>query len=406
MDSNSFIIFGSLNVVFTHSYAYALREMGYDVIVVDIGEKKIDFLALEEEGIRVFEWNSGSARSTTLLDIKSAVKKIFKSLKLDRSKLFRLLAAIYATKRTSNGLPYHLQQILLSNTHACFLFLWSTTAAAHKSKVDEFVQSHGTTKRSFLIVNTYPVRDDYSYDDAPEMSQTDKTYFESFEKILVPTIEMRNLFLKIGYIFPNIEVHPDLLHPRYVAKKLPKLDALETKALIKRPRLIFLGNTNFSERSIDDVSATLRSFAQNGYQVHIQKHPSVNSLDFPRTSLIMFSPFSYEQMAKGLLSEYIAKNEFVFVGYNKMDNARSYVSFPTRLALAVLGNRPILLENKQFVAAAHTYSELYSYKEEVIAIGENTFAVLEPKYDDDSFYASYERIFWTQIHSLIERMVK
>lgn len=406
MNSNSFIIFGSLNVVFTHSYAYALREMGYNVTVIDIGETRIDYSALREAGICVYEWSFTSIHSNFLTGIKSAIKKLLKSIKLDRSKLFNFLAGIYANGRASKDVPEHLKQILRNNLDSYFLFLWSTTAAAHKRKVDEFSQSHGETRQSFLIVNTYPVRDHYSYDDAPEMSQADKEYFKSFKKILVPTREMSYLFSKIGYTFPNVEVHPDILHPKYVAKNFTTSRISKIKAFEDGPSLTFLGNTNFSERSIDDVSSTLRFFSEHDFQVHFQKHQSANSIIFPKASAILFEPFSYAQMANGLLSEYISRNDFVFVGYNKMDNARSYVSFPTRLALAVLGNRKILLEKNQFVAAGYMYNELFSYSSTGISIGDKQFAVMEPKYDDEHFYFAYEKMFWTHMHSIINRMMK
>lgn len=347
------LIVGSMNVVFVHSYALKLIDAGHEVDIVDVGQYcEVESLELASRGVRVSRWSRwfkaakpGGMKSR----VRTFAKKTLKLLRLDRSKLF-----LVALSKVESGVKIEPSREFVGYLKKVnpdrILYLWSTTVKSQKRVLDLcFVENK--RPNSYLIVNTYPVRSNASFDEVFLDMDEDRGYFSSFERVVLTSKKMESYFLKHHLISAErICIFDDRLSHHYYARK-PHLARSNGK------RLVFLGNVKYSERTIDDVRSQLLQLMDYGFDVWVQEGG-----DRFDSRLNEFKPFSYDKMIRGELGQFISGFDAVFMGYNSLDNARSNISFPTRFALGLLGRVPILIEKGVFLAI----EELFCSGREII----------------------------------------
>lgn len=77
----------------------------------------------------------------------------------------------------------------------------------------------------------------------------------------------------------------------------------------------------------------------------------------------MFKPFSLEEITQGKLGEFLSKFKASVVLYNKVDNLRMGTTFPTRFALATLGNHQIYLPKGVFDSLEEFGNDVILYED-------------------------------------------
>lgn len=347
-NKNNIIVIGSLNVVFVHSYAISFKERGYNVLVVDIGKKDVPHDYLLERGIDVVAWNREGRKNSR---IKNLVKKVFKLFKFDR--IGYMITAIDSFERNhihALDMTNECKARIMEFDPDCVFYIWSTTVYNQKAKIESFFADSSLQPASYLAINTYPVRANYTIENAPQMDQIDREFFDGFDLILYSSRSMESLFIQMGYHNNNSIIYDDRLNPCYFVLE----DVAEARGS-DNVRVIFLGNTNFSLRTIDDVRRDLNFMAAAGLEVWIQRPSESAGL---HTAINFFDPFNYEDMVEGRLAMFIRGFDGVYMGFNQLNNARSNVSFPTRFALAMTGGIPIFLERDNWTAVKERFRDL------------------------------------------------
>lgn len=398
----SVLLVGSMNVVFLHSYALEFARAGYEVSVLDIGQTNVDSSFLGEYAIKVVKWHAFTSGETltTSQKIKNSVRRLLRKIGLERSPL--LIEAYQALFERGRGdVPRHLGAMLEQMAPEFIFYFWSTTVRDKKDVLDAFFSRSCSAGRpkSVLGVNTYPVREDFSYADPPCMSAADRDYFAGFDLVLLANSYMQDLFTRMGYDKANTYIHDDRLSPRYFAK-------IRTQLLIDGKnirRLCFLGNTNFTERTIDDVRWQLNKLAECGFEVSIQQPRVTSGLD---ARITYFRPYSYSQMLSGEFAAFLSGFDAVFMGYNGLINARSTVSMPTRFALGTIGFLPILIESDSFSGVREIFGEMFplvlfdDFHNIPTAINSFSFTGAKDPYGD------YEKKFYCKFNQLLEKITE
>ncbi|MFA0401690.1 hypothetical protein AB4523_22935, partial [Vibrio splendidus] len=153
--------------------------------------------------------------------------------------------------------------------------------------------------------------------------------------VICPTRKMATLLKDKLKVDSNVYVRPDFLSHHYFSND-------DNQKIVKKS-IIFLGNVDFSQRTLDDVSKTIVSIANKGIDVWVQE-PCCISHEHVHT----FPPFSYEDIAQGMLGNFIKQFSASLVIYNDYNNLRTSLGYPTRFALATLGRGYILLPKGTF----------------------------------------------------------
>lgn len=336
---------GSSNTLFTHKYLEFLSNSNdiSELSFIDVGKEKKQKIA---HNINVTHLYSENLKSNET----SKLKRILKKFSLDRLFLLDFLLKIKEflplNKTAQNKIIKHLEL----TKPELIIYFWSTTIRKEKKFIDKYYGG-----KSILIVNTYPVRGTTKFNEKSIYIKFDRAFFHSFTGVILPSIEMSN-FLELNSIhLKNFIIQPDMLanyHPEH-NKRYYKNSS--------KKRLLFLGNSFFNSRTIDDVSGKLIELADNNIEVFVQH--SLDALTYP--ALTTFPPFSFEDIRSGLLYEYLLNFDGIILTYNTLPTARTYSSFPTRFALAIQNDIPVYLEKgmypaieRQFVGLVHTYSSI------------------------------------------------
>ncbi len=401
-NNRSVLLVGSMNVVFLHSYAFEFARAGYEVSVLDIGHANIDSSFLGEHAIKVVKWHAFSSGEalTTSQKIKNSLRRLLRKIGLERSPL--LISAYQALyERGRRDVPGHVKAMLEQMDPEFIFYFWSTTVRDKKCLLDALFAHTGSARRpkSVLGVNTYPVREDFSYADPPCMGAADRDYFAGFDIVLLANSCMQELFARMGYDKANTFVHDDRLSPRYFAK-------MRTELLIDGKnirRLCFLGNTNFTERTIDDVRWQLNKLAESGFEVSIQEPKDPAGID---DRIKYFRSYSYAQMLSGEFAAFLSGFDAVFMGYNGLINARSTVSMPTRFALGLTGFLPILIGGNSFTGVRETFGDMFPL------VPLNDFGNVSTDINSYNFvgtkdpYGDYEHEFYCKFNQLLEKITE
>ncbi|WP_305461462.1 hypothetical protein [Photobacterium leiognathi] len=108
--------------------------------------------------------------------------------------------------------------------------------------------------------------------------------------------------------------------------------------------IIFLGNTNFSERKIDDISNIIKKLASAGFKVYIQESQDTKKLCLDNVNV--FNPFSFKEILNGDLLSYISSFDAVLYSYSTVNEIRYNNSVTTRLLLSEGSGVPVYTNNK------------------------------------------------------------
>ena len=336
---SKYIVVGSSNVIFTHSYCLGLHDRYLLSGYIDTGKHSIKYPGYlsKIDTLRLYNNFEVGKVSFKRRVIKFA-KLLLKILRLDQSRLVTNLINNHSIEKVDRKKISEIESFLSKKKTNHFVYLWSTTVKEEKKIIDDIQPNN----KSVLIVNTYPIRSNNQLDEDCDEYLTDAQYFNSFDRLLVPTKLMKDLLCdKCCVDKARITVMPDYLHPKMYSNSIStaRLDKRENK------KIVFLGTTNFSERTIDDISSLIRELSHSNIEVHLQGDPAKSS-----DMIKYFLPFDYDEIIAGELSHFIKSFDGVLVAYNNLNNARSNISYPTRYALGLLSNKPIYMKEGVFKA--------------------------------------------------------
>lgn len=343
---------GSSNVVFTHSYGVGLYNHDCLEAYVDVGKKNIKYPSYLDDIPVVQIFNNSENR----LNFNKIVKILLKKLRIDRKKYIGFLLNRrdeIASNRTRKKIK-ELKDLSQSNN---FMFVWSTSIKKEFMAIkEEYGSDIGTT---VLSVNTYPIRGEMLIDDMPNKELIrDRDFFNSFDKIIVTSEIMKSFFLK-NELSSESKI---IISPDYLPSSAYKKNKNNKKK--EKIKAVYLGNVNFNERTIDDITILLTHLSSIGVEVWLQKGTNV-SFSKINGQIKYFEPFTYEQMLDGTLGEFVSGFHFSIVAYNGIVNARTNMGFPTRYALAMTGGIPIFVQEGVFLALEEQFSDWNIYYKDI-----------------------------------------
>ncbi|MUH96727.1 hypothetical protein GNP63_09200 [Aliivibrio fischeri] len=386
MKNKSVLIVGSSNVLFTHSYIETCKDNYNNITYIDTGVngfKKSNIL----NNCDVFVVNKNGLKSKILTRIKKYIKLILKKIKLDRSKI---IINFLNLNKNNISVCREFENFVVNANPDHIIYLWSTTVRKEKLMIDDCFNKAGLNPISILVVNTYPVNTNCTLSEVNRFKYQDEKYFNSFNKIICTSEIMKKYLIEqIDVKIDKCIVQCDMLHPSFIKT------TESVKNNNKEKKIVFLGNTDFSYRTIDDVKSLLLGIANNNIEVWIME--SKDSLKINHKNIKLFKPFNYDEMTNGKLSEFVSRFDAAILAYNDLNNARSNISYPTRFAMATLGMIPIFLESSNYFAIEE-YSFLrgfiinYDDHEELTSKLCND-KLLESKKNGIISYVDYETLF-------------
>ena len=321
-------IFGSEKTIFVHSYIRLLLNEGIDVKHFNNSEKK----SKSPDAVNYKDDKGVSSKASKL------AKKIIKKLRLDRVNLYlNLIEKKELKSELSKAEKYKIKNELTKLEPDVILFFWGTTLRKELA----FINTLNLCSKKILLVNTYPIRTRFeSWSDNPFLAQ-DRDYFSFFDKIILPSDYLYNVFYDSGFLNGMAFVNPDFILNGHVYNVREIKENIKNKSSNKK--IIFLGNTNFSERSIDDVSEIIIELASKGINVFVQKSNYTDEKLSTIDNIFTFPPFSFEEILSGKLLDYINDFDGVLFSYNDVCSIRYDGSITTRLLLAEGAQVPIYI---------------------------------------------------------------
>ena len=336
---------GSSNTVFTHSYLSFFNEISEDIFFIDIAKGKSQHVdSISPDNLLKLYCNKANGNE------KSFIKKIFASIKFDRNPLFIFfINLIDLFKRLPKDKTIILHEFIKKKEPDYIIYFWGTTVRTEKKALDAYIKD--TSIKSILIVNTYPVRSNVEKDCKYFTSFLDYYFFKSFDGISFPSEEMRLFFEKNNLPYNNYQILPDFLSKNFQSTTKPNL------VVNKNKKLIFLGNTDFSFRTIDNVYNELLSISNLGVEVWLQSSDDIEFLlkENPNVNLKTFNPFTYNEMLNGHLSLFLKQFDGIIMIYNGLNNARTATGYPTRFALALFSGKPIFVRTNTFLSLENKF---------------------------------------------------
>lgn len=348
-------LLGSANTVFFHSYAKYLKNLGYDVMKVNTNNTHFD-----KSSINLYEHDNVSAHRKFSFNL--IVRYLFRLLRIESLSVVQNFVEMFeAKKRLTEKEKNKLNSIINEHDTDIVLFFWGTTL---RKELDS-IRDNGIKK--VLIVNTYPVRTKFEdHKDNPSLD-LDTGYFNCFNGLVMTSKIMESFFKDSGFLGnAKYDVIPDFLD---VDTPVP-----QENSSVEKKSMIFLGNTNFSERKIDDVSAEIVNIADSGIKVYIQK--GGDSIQHP--NIKFFPPFSLDGILNGELLGFIKNFDGVLFYYNGVNTLRYNMSVTTRLILAESAGVPVyfkgvvpkFLEEKNLDIEVKRYNDASDLKN-MINLGNN-----------------------------------
>lgn len=302
--------FSSANTIFTYSYIKLLKDKGFDVKLFNSSE----FV----HSNNIIDVNY---KEKKIIEKRSAIKSIFKSLKLTSFLNWLIEKREIHSGLSENEIKTLKRELNLFNPDKVFFF-WSTMYRAEL----EVIKSIGLESELILSVNTYPIRSNFMKASTNRFLNEDRDYFSSFNKLIIPSKVTEKLFMDSNFISTSSKtiICPDVINVPF--------ESVETRTCNKKTNsLIFLGNTNFSESDIDDVSSLILELANKGIFVYIQ---SGGGNELKHDYIRYFEPFSFSDILKGKLAKYISSFNGVLFSYSNVNSFRYHGSVTTRLLLA------------------------------------------------------------------------
>lgn len=321
-------VVGSLSTIFTHSYIVGLINLGYEVDVINTSKKiacdnyrGCDVLNLN------FQNNSG---------VNSEAKS-----RLKLSKFFCYIYEIYLFVRAILWRDKRINAFLKNKDIDAFVFFWGTSIRKEFYAIKKIYKNIKEKPKYIVDVATYPIRD-YATKSTPGfLLWFDECFFNSFDTVLSHSSCMDNFLSKSISVEKNRIKRFICSFPR---NSYYKQESITTSLIPKK--MIFLGTLDNSS-VINDITKDVIEFANAGFEIYVQEnktfkieHPNVN----------FFKPFTFEQIIDGYLAKFCAGFDAILVSYGKMSELREELTYPTRYAMALLQNTPILIQKGRFKA--------------------------------------------------------
>ncbi|MEL4429139.1 hypothetical protein [Shewanella mangrovisoli] len=323
------LIVGSLNTIFLKSYKCIFESLGHNVYVGNTSDLKF----VEKDGFNFF---SGEKAKTT-----DKLRRLARLFQLDNFNFFWKIVESREYKARLDACKIdEVEKFVINAKIDLVFFFWGTTLKKELRCLNEIKQKNCLSYKMILCVNTYPVRyilpKEITKNSIGYLSK-DLDYFDKFDSVICPNKKMSDL-LEYGIgIKSKIFIRPDFLHYSFFSSA-----TAANVQKIKRS-VVFLGNVDFGKRNLDDVSKTLLSIADMGIDVWVQ-----SPCKLEHKHVKTFAPFTYEQIARGELGDFIRQFTASIVIYNNFNNLRTSLGYPTRFALATLGGGYILLPSGTF----------------------------------------------------------
>ena len=335
------LVVGSLTTIFLENYIDVFNEFGYEIEVLNISSQTSPKML--DGGIRVVNLNK---KRSSKLSPKLILKRVLKILGLDRN---RILLKYYAEFEKINRFNRE-KELLIREQIDHFqpdivFFFWGTTVFAEITIIKELYPD----LKLVLDINTYPTREVVELDKKADSFENDQVVFNKCDGIIYSSNAMKNYFEK-HFIFKK-KLKRVTFFDSFNSKFTPN------KQLQKHDnpfQLIFLGNTDFANRSIDDVRVELLGILDAGFKITIQE-PATGMPNHENLSI--FKPFTFAQIKKGELANYITKFYGVLMLYNGKKDLRNWISVTTRFALSLNAGVPIVMKKNFFCAMEEITNE-------------------------------------------------
>ncbi|WP_165387350.1 hypothetical protein, partial [Vibrio vulnificus] len=335
---------------------------------------------LENEGFQVKYFNNNIVRYDGAINYndsneikskrKNQIKKVIKLFNIDKVDFFlKRLERKEITSTLSEVEKVVLKKELLAYDADYLIFFWGTTFR----KEIEFIKTLNLKAKKVIILNTYPVRTKFNCWNENKFIQEDREYFSFFDKFIFPSSAMYELFCDSTYINnKSALVNPDFVVCENILQN-KNVSVTSTK------RLVFLGNTDFSLRNIDDIRNVILNAAHNGIKVYIQESYDAIKLSRCYDNIITFKPFNFESILNGDLIKYISQFDGVLFSYNDVSKIRYNSSITTRLLLAegcgvpvyIFGKRPDFLDDELIHGVFKCVNNVYELLSELANMNDN-----------------------------------
>ncbi|ENI4486273.1 hypothetical protein ABXZ88_002106 [Vibrio fluvialis] len=323
--------FGSCKTIFTHAYIRLLESENFEV-------KYFNNNVQDQKGAINY-------RSYIQHENKSYLKKIMKFFNFDKSVFFlNFLEKREINANLSENEKKILRDELLYFNADYLIFFWGTTFR----KEIKFIKTLNISAQKIIILNTYPVRTKLNNWNENKFMAQDQEYFSFFDKLIFPSKSMYEVFNNSNYI----DGKKVLINPDFIVHE--KINYNKTNISAHDKKIIFLGNTDFSSRNIDDIRNIILNIAKKGIKIYIQEsHDAIKMINYSH-NIITYKPFDFENILNGDLIKYINQFDGVLFSYNDVSKVRYNSSITTRMLLAegcdipvfILGNRPEFLDDE------------------------------------------------------------
>jgi len=357
---------GSLTSIFSWSYVQALSESGFELSIINTSKEEHFENLFGIEVLNIYPERRNKR-------IWFFIKKIIKYLKIDTSILFIKYLKFLEKEKVKEFENNMVSYIADINPGVCFSF-WGTCTFNEI----EVIKEHFPNIKVILDINTYPVREKIKFDEIGEFINDDMRVFNQIDGLIFTSEIMKDYFSK--YI--NLERKKNIIFYDSFISKLYSTEELTINDEDKL-KLVFLGNTEFKNRTIDDVRSQIYDLANRGIEIFVQE-PAVGLL--PHKNINIFKTFSFDEIYNGELGKFISKFDGIIVFYNDFNDLRTNISIPTRFSLGLCGRIPIIIEKGKFLAIEEIFSikeNLYLYNniDEIIT----DFKVNKTNYKNNAF---------------------
>lgn len=338
---------GSTTTLFSVSYISELSKF-HDIFVINIS--KVEHT---ESNGKVIIYNIEEKESNSFL----FAKRVLKFFKLDR--VIGIVKFIKKRERFHGSKKKDLLKEILSKEKPDIIFsFWGTVTFQYLV----IIKKNFPKLKIIHIINTYPVREDVVYNETNfSFVKEDAKVFNICDLLVFTSSEME-LFFRKNYLIKNtqktlnfFDTFPSSFYPK---RKLTKLSITNPEH-----HILFLGNTNFFNRTIDDVRNDIIYLANYGVHVHIQEPASGLK---EHSNIHVFKAFGFQDIIKGKFAEFATQFDAIIVLYNsKKTDLRARISFPTRFALGLTTELPILIEKNKFYAIEEIFEKkniIYMFK--------------------------------------------
>ncbi len=279
------------------------------------------------------------------LKITKLIKFLLTLTKLDTSRKvisFREKVSLESISRVSNSTKKTITRIIKEKEIDVIYCSWSTTGFP-EIKV---IQEANLGIPIILSIQTYPFWQTAVVGGSFKENKEHKEIFENLDG----RIHCSQVMFDYMNDHFNLTKHgKDLIMMGYCKKRnfykkrLPLLSEKEGES-----HIVFIGNTQFSQRTLDDVGRQLYCIAKKRIHIHfsythdrIKRNPYIH----------MFSPFSHRQLLNGELATHMTQFDACIVLYNiDKPYARFNNSLPERFLFALNGAVPIALPKGYFAA--------------------------------------------------------